>query len=524
MHVPIEPSILYFGTPVILLSTLNEDGSANLAPMSSVWWLGWNCMLGLGAKGHTAQNLLREKEAVMNLPCAAMAQNVNRLARLTGANPVPPHKLAMGYRHEKAKFEASGLTAVASERVRAPRVMECPVQLEVVLEATHSFGTRPDKASTAIAFEMRVVRRFFHSRSWCREPHRPRQVATLDHEFLSVLRAWQKSRIFHTRRDPRRSLPSCAPHGTMMKGGDRMAEPKTPEDRREATLADVRWNAVFGRDRRADGAFFYSVRTTGVYCRPSCGARTPLPENVTFHGCSDEAEKAGFRPCKRCKPEQASPEELQRAMVAEACRMIERAHREPTLQQLATAAKLSASHFHRMFRSVVGLTPKQYAAAHRSKSVRESLARSGTVTEAIYEAGFQSNGRFYATSNQSLGMTPSAFRRGGANVEVRFAVGECKLGSVLIAQSVSGVCAILFGDDAQQLVQDLKRRFPRAELKLGEAPFNQLVAQVIGLVEASQTIHNLPLDIRGTAFQRRVWQARRPSLTARLLPTRRSLT
>jgi flavin reductase (DIM6/NTAB) family NADH-FMN oxidoreductase RutF len=160
MHIPVEPSILYFGTPVALLSTLNEDGSANLAPMSSVWWLGWNCMLGLGAKGHTAQNLLREKEAVLNLPSVGMAASVNRLAKLTGSDPVPPHKKAMGYRHEKQKFSIAGLTEIASGRVRAPRVHECPVQLEVVLEATHPFGTRPDKPSTALAFEMRVVRAY----------------------------------------------------------------------------------------------------------------------------------------------------------------------------------------------------------------------------------------------------------------------------------------------------------------------------------------------------------------------------
>ena len=160
MHIPVEPSILYFGTSVVLLSTLNEDGSANLAPMSSVWWLGWNCMLGLGAKGHTAQNLLREKEAVLNLPSVTMAGNVNRLAKLTGSDPVPQHKTAMGYRHEKEKFAVAGLSAVPSEHVRAPRVQECPVQLEVVLEATHPFGTRPDKTTTALAFEMRVVRAY----------------------------------------------------------------------------------------------------------------------------------------------------------------------------------------------------------------------------------------------------------------------------------------------------------------------------------------------------------------------------
>ena len=158
MHITVEPSILYFGTPVVLVSSLNEDGSPNLAPMSSAWWLGWNCMLGLGAKGHTAQNLLREGECVLNLPSVSLVEQVNRLARLTGSNPVPPHKQAMGYRHEKDKFGVAGLSTAPSESVKAPRVHECPVQLEAVLEATHPFGTRPDKLSTALAFEMRVVR------------------------------------------------------------------------------------------------------------------------------------------------------------------------------------------------------------------------------------------------------------------------------------------------------------------------------------------------------------------------------
>ncbi len=158
MHVRVEPSILYFGTPVVLLSTLNEDGSVNVAPMSSAWWLGWNCMLGLGAKGHTAGNLLRERECVLNLPSVGMVESVNRMARLTGSDPVPPHKVAMGYRHERDKLGVAGLTAEASELVRAPRVRECPVQLEAVVEAVHPFGTRPDKATTALAFEVRVVR------------------------------------------------------------------------------------------------------------------------------------------------------------------------------------------------------------------------------------------------------------------------------------------------------------------------------------------------------------------------------
>jgi flavin reductase (DIM6/NTAB) family NADH-FMN oxidoreductase RutF len=158
MHINLEPSILYFGTPVVLISTRNLDGSTNVAPMSSAWWLGWNCMLGLGARSHTAQNLQREKECVLNLPSVAMVNAVNRLARLTGSDPVPPHKLGMGYRHEKDKLGTAGLHSRASDLVNTQRVTDCPVQLEAVLESTHPFGNRPDKDCSALAFEVRIVR------------------------------------------------------------------------------------------------------------------------------------------------------------------------------------------------------------------------------------------------------------------------------------------------------------------------------------------------------------------------------
>ncbi|AXC14091.1 hypothetical protein ACPOL_4829 [Acidisarcina polymorpha] len=158
MNIPVEPSILYFGAPVVLISTLNEDATLNVAPMSSAWWLGWNCMLGLGATGHTAHNLQREKECVLNLPSVAQVEAVNRLARTTGSKPVPPHKVAMGYRHEKDKIGIANLSTEPSALVRPDRLAECPVQLEAVLETSRPFGSRPDKDTTAIAFEVRVVR------------------------------------------------------------------------------------------------------------------------------------------------------------------------------------------------------------------------------------------------------------------------------------------------------------------------------------------------------------------------------
>ena len=276
-----------------------------------------------------------------------------------------------------------------------------------------------------------------------------------------------------------------------------------------ATVSDPRWAAVVARDPKADGKFFYSVKTTGVYCRPSCAARTARPENVAFHLTAADAEQAGFRPCKRCKPDQPPLAEQHAAQVAELCRLIENAEQVMSLEELANQAGLSAYHLHRVFKAVTGLTPRAYAAAHRAKRVRTELGRSGTVTDAIYGAGYNSNGRFYEESNQVLGMTPTNYRAGGANTEIRFAIGECSLGSILVAASERGVCAILLGDDPDQLARDLQDRFPRAELMGGDAGFEQLVAKVVGFVEAPRLGLDLPLDVRGTAFQQRVWQALR---------------
>jgi AraC family transcriptional regulator, regulatory protein of adaptative response / methylated-DNA-[protein]-cysteine methyltransferase len=275
------------------------------------------------------------------------------------------------------------------------------------------------------------------------------------------------------------------------------------------TQADPRWAAVQARDAHADGSFFYSVRTTGVYCRPSCGARPARPENVTFHDTAAAAERAGFRPCKRCKSDQLSLQAQHAAMITEACRLIENAETPPTLEQLTKPTGLSPFHFHRVFKSVTGLTPKQYAAAHRASRVRSKLDRGGSVTEAIFDAGYNASSRFYETSNQVLGMTPSSYRAGGADHDIRFAIGECSLGAILVAQSERGVCAILFGDDPDVLARDLQDRFPRANLIGGDRAFEQLVATVVGFVEAPAIGLDLPLDVRGTAFQQRVWQALR---------------
>ncbi|WP_394843806.1 bifunctional DNA-binding transcriptional regulator/O6-methylguanine-DNA methyltransferase Ada [Pendulispora brunnea] len=272
---------------------------------------------------------------------------------------------------------------------------------------------------------------------------------------------------------------------------------------------DSRWQAVVRRDRTADGEFFYSVRTTGIYCRPSCASRLARRENVAFHTTRAEAERAGFRACKRCRPDAAALDARRAEAVAKACRLIEESDEMPSLDDLAEAAEMSRFHFHRVFKQVTGVTPKAYAEAHRAERVQDELGRASTVTEAIYESGFQSNGRFYATSSQMLGMTPTAFRKGGHGASIRFAVGECWLGSILVAATDKGVCAILLGDNPDELVRDIQDRFPKAQLVGGDPAFEELVARVVGLVEAPEQSLDLPLDVRGSAFQKRVWQALR---------------
>jgi AraC family transcriptional regulator, regulatory protein of adaptative response / methylated-DNA-[protein]-cysteine methyltransferase len=270
---------------------------------------------------------------------------------------------------------------------------------------------------------------------------------------------------------------------------------------------EARWRAVLARDPAADGAFFYAVRTTGVYCRPSCASRRPHRANVAFYESRDAAARAGFRPCKRCHPDAEAPAQHQAALIATACRTIETAETEPSLAALATAAGMSRFHFHRVFKAATGVTPKAYAAARRAERLRRALGRGGTVTAAAYDAGFNSSGRFYAATSPLLGMRPKTFRAGGKNAVIRFALGQCSLGAILVAATERGVCAIALGDDPDALLRDLEDRFPHAELIGGDRDFEQLVAKIVGLIERPGAHADLPLDIRGTAFQQRVWAA-----------------
>jgi AraC family transcriptional regulator of adaptative response/methylated-DNA-[protein]-cysteine methyltransferase len=274
---------------------------------------------------------------------------------------------------------------------------------------------------------------------------------------------------------------------------------------------EARFAAVRRRDRQADGRFYYSVATTGVYCFPSCGARPALRHNMAFHATPQQAERAGFRPCRRCRPDLPPRAEREAATVSATCRQIEQAEDEPSLAELAAYAGLSPHYFHRLFRRVTGVTPKAYASAHRQARVQNSLSAGAAVTEAIYDAGFNSSGRFYEASAAILGMTPSHYRAGGRHETIRYGFGQCSLGAVAVAAAERGICAILLGDTPAVLLSDLRARFPQALLEAAGADFEEAVGRVVALVDHPNRNGSLglPLDIRGTAFQRRVWEVLR---------------
>lgn len=276
-----------------------------------------------------------------------------------------------------------------------------------------------------------------------------------------------------------------------------------------AVQDDPRWAALRARDPAADGRFVYAVKTTGVWCHPSSPSRLPRPENVVFFDTPAAAEAAGYRPNRRAAADRAALARQHAERVAQACRQLENTDEPPSLAQLAETAGMSPYHFHRVFKAITGVTPKAYAQAQRARRMREGLEGDATITDAIFDAGFGSNSRFYETSNQRLGMRPKDWRAGGANTDIRFAIGQCSLGAILVARSERGVCAILLGEDPEALVRDLQDQFPRAHLIGGDAGFEEWVARVVGFVEAPGIGLDLPLDVRGTAFQERVWQALR---------------
>lgn len=273
-----------------------------------------------------------------------------------------------------------------------------------------------------------------------------------------------------------------------------------------STIED-RWGAVVARDPHADGRFWYSVRSTGVFCRPSCASRTARRENVRFHDSILDAQRAGFRPCKRCRPDEPALSDRRAALIAAACCLIETASSPPTLIALARSLGVSPHHLHRTFKCVTGLTPKAYASARRAERIRAALPQSPTVTAAVYEAGFQAPSRFYETAPRTLGMPAARYRAGGRGLTIHYALSPCSLGEVLVAATPSGLCAVLLGDMPAPLQADLQRRFPHATLLAASSEFAATVAEVVQLIETPQQGLSLPLAVQGTAFQQRVWQA-----------------
>lgn len=268
-----------------------------------------------------------------------------------------------------------------------------------------------------------------------------------------------------------------------------------------------RWQAVVDRDAQADGAFVYAVTTTGIYCRPGCSSRMPKRDNVRFFATWQAAEAGGFRPCKRCTPQLAGAPDTATGAVTRACAIIESAEKTPTLQQLADAVGLSPSYFHRLFKKAVGVTPKQYAVQKRLERVRANIRQDDTITDAIYNAGYESSSRFYETATPALGMKPSTYRNGGADVVIRYAVARSYLGWVLVAATAKGICRIDFDDVPDALRARLRTDFPQAQLVDDDADFSDVVAQVLTFLGQPERGLALPLDIQGTAFQRRVWLA-----------------
>jgi AraC family transcriptional regulator of adaptative response/methylated-DNA-[protein]-cysteine methyltransferase len=270
-----------------------------------------------------------------------------------------------------------------------------------------------------------------------------------------------------------------------------------------------RWRAVLGRAADSDGRFFYAVRTTGVYCRPTCPSRRPRRENVEFFGTTAQAESAGYRACRRCTPSNghgpvSAPERVRRA-----CQLIDAAEDKPDLRAIAEAAGLSPFHFHRLFKRLVGVTPREYVAARHTGRLRESLQRGASVTEAIYDAGFSSSSRVYEIADETLGMTPGAYRAGAPGLTITYAVTRCSLGTLLVAATPRGVCTIELGDSAEGLRRRLAQRFKKAAVVQDDRAVKHCVEAVTRFLDAPDQNIDLPLDVRGTAFQRRVWTALR---------------
>lgn len=267
-----------------------------------------------------------------------------------------------------------------------------------------------------------------------------------------------------------------------------------------------RIQAVYARDPLAQNAFIYAVKTTGVYCRPTCPSRRPRLENLEFFGSSAEAQKAGFRPCKRCRPDEFIPISLDER-VKEACRLLEESGQPVSLAELAAKVNLSPSHLHRLFKKSLGLTPKQYADGLRLGRLQSGLQKGRPVSEALYAAGYGSSSRVYEKTDQLLGMTPGQYQGRGAKTRIKYALTRTSLGWLLVAATEKGVCSMALGDSPQELVDSLQSRFCKAEISQADAEFIELLTRISAFLDSPGQGLDLPLDIQGTSFQRRVWAA-----------------
>jgi AraC family transcriptional regulator, regulatory protein of adaptative response / methylated-DNA-[protein]-cysteine methyltransferase len=267
----------------------------------------------------------------------------------------------------------------------------------------------------------------------------------------------------------------------------------------ESVAEDAAWTAVLRRDRTMDGRFVTGVLTTGIYCRPSCAARHPRRENVRFFASGAEAAATGLRPCLRCRPDEVTREA---AALAKAFRLLDDAEEPPSLEALAEAAGYSPHHFHRLFKRATGVTPAAYARGKRAEGLARSLEENRRVTDAIYDAGYSGPGRFYADAKARLGMTPTAWRDGGRGETIRWATAETSLGTMLVAATQRGICRLSFDEGEEAL----RGRFPNATIEPGGEAMAELVAGAAAAVEQPERPHDLPLDVRGTAFQQAVWR------------------
>lgn len=268
-----------------------------------------------------------------------------------------------------------------------------------------------------------------------------------------------------------------------------------------------RWQAVQARQQHCDGMFVYAVKSTGIYCRPSCPSRRPRQEQVAFFDRPEAAEQAGFRACRRCHPNGTVEPDPQVQLVERACQYIEGRAEPVTLADLGVAVGSSPYHLQRTFKRIMGISPRQYAEAHRLDRLKAGLRDGDDITGALYDAGYGSSSRLYERSNAELGMTPAAYQRGGTAMQIHYTITNSPFGRLLVAATERGVCAVSLGDDDAALEAELRSEYPAAEITRDNARLNQWVAALIAHLSGEQPRLSLPLDIQATAFQRRVWQA-----------------